>query len=169
MFVKMMHHCLYDAVYIENRLSIIFVYQLLQLLKYAQVTIHTESVSVEQILRILRCSKIFKILIILMNIGSIFFLVAVQFTNYEKNSRRKQILQLILSIFQILVFTLNLLTLCYYYQMGKFYIKEFGDLDKDVRKFKIVIWLLFFIIILSNFSENFLFSFIALMKYWNVK
>lgn len=102
-----------------------------------------------------------------MNIGATILLVVVQYTIIQDVPKMKD-LQLTLSIVQIIVFILNLITMVHFYKMGNFYIKEFGENEREVKKFKAVVWLLLFVIVLSNFSENFLFSFIALLRFWGI-
>ena len=70
--------------------------------------------------------------------------------------------------FVVSVFVLNFVTLIHYSRMANFFIDLLQDNRTKRILFKIMIWLVFGIIVISNGAENLTFPIIALLQWWDV-
>ena len=159
---------LYATVYVVNRSSIIMLYSLLQFLKYAQMTISREYTSVEEILGVMRLSRIFGRIIVFANIGAIVSLIGFDVVAglYSQDQRKMETWILMISFFDICVFFLNTLTLCYYYKMGDYFLDLIQDDERDKSRFKLLMWSVISIIIISSCAENLVYPIMELLHVW---
>lgn len=74
-----------------------------------------------------------------------------------------------INIFDICVFVLNTLTLCYYYKMGDYFLDLIQDDQRDKNKFKLLMWTVIFIIIVSSCAENLVYPIMELLKIWKAE
>ena len=91
------------------------------------MTIDPEYESFEEILKMLRFTKITSYIIYFINIGAIASLIIVSSIaasgkdETEREAEQRRTGSMIMTWFKAFVFIFNLVTLCYYYKMGQFF------------------------------------------------
>ena len=64
---------------------------------------------------------------------------------------------------KVIVFIFNAICLTHYYKMAIFFIDEMQDNYEHNRNFKIMMWLVIIIIMISNMAENLLYAIVPIL------
>lgn len=133
------------------------------------MTLSNNLTSAQQIINVLRMIRAYSRIIIIINICEIIFEVLkdVQAIHID-SSDTENTLKMVRCVFMIAAFVQNSLTLCYYLQMGRFFINLLQENTNDKRKFMLFVWIVLCTIFISNAAENLFYPVEDLLKAWNI-
>lgn len=127
--------------------------------------INQEYTSTNQVLRKLRFTRIFIIIIILLNICAIISLASYFSSLTIGKHQLVDDFSAASFVFRVLLFFINAVVIIYYYQMVPFFIELIQEDQKEAKKFKLSIWLLIIIITFTICLENLLFPIWSFLRY----
>jgi len=96
--------------------------------------------------------------IIIVNIAVMAILI------WDQYASNKGLALFVLIIVKAFVLASNIITLCYFYNMTISFVNLLQENKREALKFKIIIWLIISIIIISSSSENLIFPVLAFLQ-----
>jgi len=112
-------------------------------------------------------SRAFGITIMLINITAISSQVISEFPSLFTTEGLNNF-TILVNILELLVFAVNTITLGYYLRMGLYFIDMLQDDPGKKKRFKIIMWLILCMIILSNCVENCVYPLVNLLRRWKI-
>lgn len=111
----------YTVTYFQNRISLIFLFMILSMLKKAQLALNNKKKTLIDIIEILIKQRRFGRILVFINVWAIINLILEEVMIFYGDDKVAYRFIIVLAVVGISVFLLNFVTFCFYYSMMEYF------------------------------------------------